>query len=313
MNFKQLDAFRTVMTSGSASQAADLLQVSQPAISRSIQDLETDLGFALFDRVRGRLVPTAEAKLFFRDVSASFIGLDRLRASAARIRDFGSGEIRIACLSALGLSLVPHALKLFLDTHPSIAVTLQIMTSQAVRNVVAEGKFDLGLVADEVDLSGIDHQTFTTPRAVCAIPAGHALAARSVIRAEDLHGQRFIALAPEDTVRHRLEELFLAAGVRPTTVVETPNSATVCTLAMEGIGVGITNPYVTEGFAERGVVFRPFAPAIHFKSLLIFRPDMQKSRIVRDLVGALMTARNVKADLHPPVEKVRRGKRGLGN
>src|SRR4051812_44091161 len=124
MNFKQLDAFRSVMTSGSASQAADLLQVSQPAISRSIQDLETDLGFALFDRVRGRLVPTAEAKLFFRDVDASFIGRGRLRASAARIRDFGSGEIRIACLSALGLSLVPHALKLFLDSHPSIAVTL---------------------------------------------------------------------------------------------------------------------------------------------------------------------------------------------
>ncbi|MYZ43605.1 LysR substrate-binding domain-containing protein [Schauerella aestuarii] len=295
MNFKQIEAFRTVMISGSASLAADLLQVSQPAISRSIQELEKSLGFSLFDRIRGRLVPTAEGQLFFRDVTASFIGLDHLRASAARIREFGSGEIRLASLSALGATLVPKALKRFFEQHPGTAVTLQIMTSSAIRDLVAEGRFDVGLAADEIDISGIDHQTFTTPAAVCAIPAAHPLAQRAVIRPQDLDGQRFIALSPEDTVRRQLNEVCDQAGVRPVVVVETPNSATVCALAMEGVGIGLTNPYATDGYGLRGVVFRPFAPAIHFKSLLIFRPDMRKSRIVRDLVKALMAARNARA------------------
>src|SRR5687768_1291094 len=92
LNFRQLEVFRAVMTSGSASRASELLGVTQPAISRSVADLEAAVGFSLFDRVRGRLVPTPEGQMFFRDVNASFAGLDRLRSAAARIRDFGSGR-----------------------------------------------------------------------------------------------------------------------------------------------------------------------------------------------------------------------------
>jgi DNA-binding transcriptional LysR family regulator len=292
VNFKQVEAFRTVMVTGSASRAADLLQVTQPAVSRSVLELERSLGFALFDRVRGRLVPTAEGQLFYRDVAASFAGLDRLRASAARIRDFGSGEIRLASLSALGARLVPHAIRLFFDRHPSTAITLQIASSSTVRELVASGRFDLGLAADEIDTSGIDHQTFTTPKAVCVIPAAHPLAQRKAIRPKDLHGVRFIALAPEDTVRRSMDNIFAAEGVRPVIVVETPSSATVCTLAMEGVGVGLTNPYAVSADAAPSVVFRPFLAALHFRSLLIFPPDRPKARHVRDLVKALLDARN---------------------
>ena len=148
MNFRQLEIFRAVMISGSASRAADLLQITQPAISRSVADLEQALGFMLFDRVRGRLVPTPEGQLFFRDVSASFIGLDRLRSAAARIRDFGSGSIRIASLAALGSTVVPRAIRTFRDRNPQIAITLQIVSSSLVRELVANQQFDVGLAAD---------------------------------------------------------------------------------------------------------------------------------------------------------------------
>lgn len=295
MNFKQIEAFRAVMVSGSASRAADLLQLSQPAISRSVMELERSVGFALFNRIKGRLVPTAEGQIFFRNVAESFLGLDRLRSSAARIRDFGSGDIRFASLAALGSTLVPHALNLYFKTHPTTAVTLQVTSSSAARDQVANGRFDLALVADEIDLSGIESQTFATPKAVCAIPAGHGLAGRKLIRPQDLHGERFIALAPEDTVRRQIDDTLIAHGVQPKVVVETPNSATVCALVMEGIGIGFANPYATDGYEKRGVVFRPFSVPVSFKSLLIFRPDIQKPRIVRDLVSALIAARNARA------------------
>jgi DNA-binding transcriptional LysR family regulator len=92
MNFRQLEIYRAVMMSGSASRASELLEITQPAVSRSIAELEASMGFSLFDRVRGRLVPTPEGQMFFTDVVASFVGLDTLRASAARIRDFGVGQ-----------------------------------------------------------------------------------------------------------------------------------------------------------------------------------------------------------------------------
>lgn len=296
MNFRQIEAFRAVMVAGSASRAADLLQVTQPAISRSISELEKATGFQLFDRVRGRLVPTAEGQLFFRDVETTFQGLDRLRTSAARIRDFGSGDIRIASLAAMGSTLVPHALRLFRQAHPSIAVTLQVAGSSTVRELVVSSRFDIGLAADEIDVAGLEHQLFATPKAVCAMPAGHRLCEREVVTPADLGGEEFIALSPEDTVRRKLEKIFQASNVRPKVVAETPNSSTVCALAMEGLGVGLVNPYATDGYRARGLVFRPFSAPVHFRTLLIFRPDLPKSRIVRDLVSCLLQARNARAE-----------------
>lgn len=291
MNFRQLEIYRAVMMSGSASRASELLEITQPAVSRSIAELEAAMGFSLFDRVRGRLVPTPEGQMFFTDVVASFVGLDTLRASAARIRDFGSGSIRVASLAALGSTLVPRAISRFNRQHPDIAITLQVRFSSAVRDLVASGQFDIGLAADEIDISGVDHRQFQSIRALCAIPAGHRLADKAVIVPGDLDGEAFIALSPEDRARARLTRALDEAGAKPRIIVETPYSITVCALVLEGVGIGIVNPNSIDGFPERGLILKPFEPEIYFKTLLVFRPDAQRSQIVKDFTAALLEER----------------------
>lgn len=292
MNYRQLETFRAVMLSGSASRAAELLDITQPAVSRTVAELERVVGFGLFERIRGRLIPTPEAKLLLAEVEQSFVGLDRLRAEAARIRDFGAGSIRIASLAALGSTLVPRAIRAFQANHPDVPLTLQVHSSTQVRALVANGSFDLGLVANEIELSGIEHRAFGSFRALCALPPGHRLAGKSVIEPGDLQAERFVALATEDRARQQIDALFAKLGVRPKIVVETPASATVCALALEGVGVGLVNPAATDGFALRGLVLRPFEPAIYFKSILLFRPDAQKARLVKAFVAELMRARS---------------------
>lgn len=294
MNLRQIEAFRAVILSGTVSRAAELLGITQPAVSRSVSDLEQRVGFALFDRVKGRLVPTPEGQLFFRDVDASFVGLDRLRASAARIRDFGTGSIRIASLAALGSTLVPRAISIFRSRHPHVPITLTVASSSTVRDHVAGGRYDIGLAADEVDLSGVDHQIFGSFNGVCAIPAGHPLADRAVVTPADLDGVDYIALSAEDRARRRLDAELLAAGSNPRLVVETIFSSTICALVLEGVGVGLVNPVSADGYAERGVVFRPFKPDITFRSYLLFRPDTQKGELVRKFTAALLDARTIR-------------------
>lgn len=311
MHFKQVQAFRFVMMTGSASRAAELLKVSQPAVSRSIAELERSVGFTLFNRIRGRLVATPEAHILYQDVTRAFIGLERLEASAARIRDFGTGEIKIASLAALGSTLVPRALRIFHESFPDIAVTLQVLPSSSVKDLIASGQFDLGLVADEVDTTGLEHQVLATARAVCALPPHHPLAARDTIRPADLDGEAFVALAPEDRARQRIEAVFAAAESKPKIMVETIFSSTICALVLQGLGAGLVNPLSTDGFAEQGLVFRRFEPAVYFKMLLIFNPDRQKSRAVQGMIKALMAARTLprsqKAIQDPP--RMRRGRR----
>ena len=294
MNFRQIEAFRSVIISGTASRAAELMGVTQPAVSRLIGELEAAVGFPLFDRVKGRLVPTPEADIFYRDVETSFRGLDRLRSSAARIRDFGSGHIRVASLAAAGSTIVPRAVRRFKESFPSAIITLSIMTSASVRNHVVDGEYDLGLAADEVDLSGVEHQVFGSFPALCAIPPGHPLAAKKIIGPADFDGVDYVALSPEDRARLKFDALCREAGARPNLVIETPFAITACALSLEGVGVGIVNPLSIDGFSERGLVFRPFEPAVYFKSYLLFRPDVQKARLVRAFVAALFEVRNTR-------------------
>lgn len=292
MNFRLLEAFHTVMISGSTVRAAELLQVTQPAISRSVADLEAALGFALFDRVRGRLVPTPEGQMFFREVNESYKGLDRLRSAAASIREYGSGIVRIGTLSALAATLVPRAVQGFRTLHPKIRITLQVSGSATIRNLIADGQLDLGLAADEIDRAGVDSQLFASFPGVIAMAPDHPLTRRTTLGPADLADIPLIGLTPEDRARRRFDQALTEAGISPSYIVETANSSTICALAMSGDAVGLVNPLTTEGFTGRGLVLRPFAPKVAFRSFLLFRPDSQRARLVRDFSDQLFQARN---------------------
>lgn len=292
MNSRQIEVFSAVMKAGTVSRAAEILGVTQPGVSRLIADLERSLGFALFDRIRNRIVPTPEGRTFFKEVEASFRGMDRLRASAARIRDYGAGQLRVATLSALSASIVPSAIRRFRAIRPDAAVTLMVLPSRDVRDGVASGAFDIGLAADEIDVTGVVHQLFVQPRALCVLPMEHPLAAREVIGPHDLSGIDFVGYVPEDRARQRFEMLLSEMGaVPPRVVVETIYAATVCALVAEGVGVGMISAYAIAGCDQSRVVLRPFEPAVQTRSFLILPPDRPKSELVRDFIDCLMESR----------------------
>jgi DNA-binding transcriptional LysR family regulator len=293
VNFRQLEIFRAVITGGSASRASELLDISQPAVSRSIAELEASIGFQLFNRIRGRLVITPEGQLFAEEVATAFVAMDRLKTSSLKIRDFGSGHIRIASLAAMGSTLVPRAVRLFQAEHRDVAITLHVDSSANIKDLVARGQFDIGLAADEIDLSGIDHRPFASFKAVCVLPRDHPLTSQKAIRPEFLHREPFIALAPGDRTREKLDAIFRQHESQPSVVIETPNSSTVCALALEGIGVGVANPIAADGYSERGLEIRPFSEEVYFESHLLFRPDVQKARIVNAMAAALLQARTL--------------------
>jgi DNA-binding transcriptional LysR family regulator len=290
MNLRQVEVFRVVMTSGTTARAAEILHVSQPAVSKMIQELERSLGFDLFQRIKGRLYPTQEGQLFFREVEQAFLGLAHLRGAAARIRDYGSGELRIACLSALSTNVLPRALQSFMVKNPNVAITFQARMSSNVRDLVASGQFDLGIVADEIDSTGVEVEEFARFRVAVAMPQGHPLEALEVIQPADLTGYPFIALAPEDTTRREAEHAFASVGVTVRPVMETPYSTTICAMVAAGIGVGLVNPLTAEPYVGQGLVLRPFEPALHFRTLLITPPNRLASRNLDEFIRVLRAA-----------------------
>lgn len=284
---RDVEVFDAVMRTGGAGRAADLLGTSQPAVSRTIASLESSCGFALFERVRGRLVPTREGRLFHSEVRQAFLGLGHLRRTAARIREVGEGVLRVASLSALGNTVVARATARFLEQYPQVRVALQIRTSFAVHDLVASGQVDVGLAADEIATTGLDTSVLATPRAVLVVRSDHRLASRREVTAGDLDRERFLSLAPQDTVRIALDRLLATADAAAQIVVETPFSATIANLAALGAGIGLVNPLSLSDPLPSSIRTIAFSPPLFFRTLVLRRAGEPASFLTERFVGLL--------------------------
>src|SRR6266498_4140921 len=114
MKLRQLEVFRAVIETGTTKGAAHQLNISQPAVSTLIQHTEDQLGFELFQRMHGRLVPTEEALSLYAESSSIFLLLESLHQKIEGFRLGHFGSIRIASTPSLGNSILPRAIHSFL-------------------------------------------------------------------------------------------------------------------------------------------------------------------------------------------------------
>jgi DNA-binding transcriptional LysR family regulator len=270
MNYKQVEAFRTVMLTGSMTIAAQKLFTSQPNISRLMSQLEKDTGLRLFERKAGKILPTPEAEALFREVERSFISLQTLDEAAASIRRIGVGELRIGSVSSIAIGLLPQVIKTFRDRYPDVPVSVQISDSPTVSKWTATGYVDFGLVAYIVDTPGIEASIFHREKGMCVVPETHPLAVKKRIRKSDLHGQPFISLPKGDATRTVIDAAFQPDSRNH--ILEATFAPAICTMVAAGLGVSIVNPLVVRYLHIQSLKAIPFEPAIAFESYLL-RPQ----------------------------------------
>ena len=276
MRFNEIETFRALMRAGTTHKAAALLQVTQPAVSQSLKRLEAQAGLVLFQRSSGRLVPTPEAQALMHEVDRAFVGMEAIAHRLRSLRDFGLSHLDISCYPAFGLGFMPRALvrlrQQLGEQSPRASwpqVSLQVQSSKDVRDRASMGLCDFGLMADELPLDGINHSNFTRMSGVVVMPPGHALARFKKITPAQLAETDFIALNPEDASRQRLEAALATHGVQLRIAAYTPYAASVCEMALRGLGVGLVNPMTALDYAERGLVVRRLSIDVQFACVLV--------------------------------------------
>jgi DNA-binding transcriptional LysR family regulator len=271
MRVTEIETFRALMSSGSARKAAALLGVTQPAVSQSLKRLETEAGFALFQRLGGRLHATPEAKALLMEVERVFVGLGAIEHRLKTLREFGVDQLQLACYPAFGLGFMPRCLKQLMVSSAQGSrphVSLQVLSSKEVKDRVVSGLADFGLMADEVSVEGLDPTTFAKFPGVVVMRKGHPLARHKQIRPEQLAELPFLALNPEDASRQRLDAKLAEHGVTLSVSVHTPYAASVCEMALHGLGVGVVNPITALDYADRGLVVRKLSVEVTFSCFL---------------------------------------------
>ncbi len=281
LTHRQIEIFRAVMATGQVTRAAQALHTSQPTVSRELARLEQVLGMALFERVRGRLQPTARALAWQAEVERSFVGLERLAATARSLRDFAGARLSVACLPAFSHALLPEAARGFLGAFPAAHLSVQALESPGLEQALSAQRFDLGLSERADPPPGTHSRVLMRANEVVVMPAGHPLAARRSVRAVDFHGLPTVGLGPEDPYRAMADALFEAQGVARRLVVETTSAVSVCALVRQGLGVAIVNPLTALALAGPGLIVRPLAFRLPFQVSLV-TPERRPSNPLRE-------------------------------
>jgi DNA-binding transcriptional LysR family regulator len=276
LTHRHVEVFRAVMATGHVTQAAQALHTSQPTVSRELARLEQVLQINLFDRVRGRLRPTARAVALLEEVQRSYVGLERIAAAARALRDFEQGRVTVACLPALVHGLLPRASQLFAAAHPRVGVSITVQESPPLEQWLSEQRFDLGLTERALAPGATASTPLLRADELCVLPDGHPLLARAVLRPRDFADQAFVSFAPSDPYRLQVDALFDQLGVARRMAVDASSAATVCALVRQGLGVGIVNPLTALELAGPGLHLRPLSVAIPFSVTLVV-PQLRPS------------------------------------
>jgi len=283
---RQFEAFHAVVETSSVTRAAELLQISQPAVSALVRALEADTGLQLFQRIRRRLVPTQEAHRLYAEVSRLLGAFAHVEHVANEIRSVGVGALRIAALPALGLRMIPEVLALLRRNHPGIDLALAIGTSQTVAELVSFGHADIGFILPVPGLGQLTVRTLARLPAVVVLPRNHRLAASTSLTPEDLQGEQFISLGQEVPSQRLINSLFDDQNVPRTLGVEMQYGATICEMVACGAGVSIVDPVTAWAYADR-VVTRRITPTVTFQIDVLTRTGQPTSAIVSSLLHDL--------------------------
>ncbi|MEE9194269.1 MAG: LysR family transcriptional regulator [Alphaproteobacteria bacterium] len=286
MNVRQLEAFQAVFTTGLVSTAAGQLGVTQPAVSTLISNLENDIGFPLFERIRGRLIATPEAATLYGEVESVFASLERVAHTIHDIRTMSAGHLHIASMPGATIKLFPLLITPFLDGRPDVSLNLYSRSSPKVRDWVATGQVDLGLAEMPIDNKAIEWEPLIQ-RCVLIMPTGHRLTKKEVLTPSDIKDESLISLYGGHMVSRRLESAFEDAGLIRKSRLEVNLFSTCCNLVHEGAGVALVDPMSADHFRDHNIAIRPFEPAIHFDIAILFPANRPHSQLASEFAQTL--------------------------
>ncbi|MEM7428777.1 MAG: LysR substrate-binding domain-containing protein [Pseudomonadota bacterium] len=284
ITFRQIDAFRTVVSTGTVTESAQILGISQPAVSRLISDLEAEVGFKLFTRAGRNLKPSLEARLLVDEVRTALSGLERIKQAADSIRKFKHARLRLVTTPTFSTLLTPRLIKTFAERRPEAMVSLEIQPNDDTVDWMVSQNHDFGIAPPTGKNPSLENLALINTDAVCIVPVGHRLSSLEKVLPEDLADENFISYQPDAQFRFEVDDVFRAAGVERGMQYEARTTDAICCLVAEGLGVSIVGSVEGAHGALSGCKALPFEPTIPFRAALKWSTQKTLSAVAEDFL-----------------------------
>lgn len=264
MQMKQIEVFHAVYSTGSVSNAAKLLNVSQPAVSKLLRRAEDQLGFLLFKRVKGKLVPTDEAHVLFGDVKHIYQQILSLQNKARNLKAGKAGHIRLSVIPALGLNVLPLAVARFLTDYPDATFNIQTRHYEDMIRNLYEHKIDIGIAFEPPAHVGLTPYDFGEGEFVCVYNRGEFAEGPDRIELAELDGKKIISIEDSGPLADILVRNTLQAGIKTDSSITARTYYLTKNLVGYGMGIAIVDQLTAMAEGPGETRYKGFSPPITY-------------------------------------------------
>ncbi|WP_409432243.1 LysR family transcriptional regulator [Litorimonas sp. RW-G-Af-16] len=291
MKLRHIEIFHAVYVTGSVSGGARALNVSQPTVSKVLKHAEDQLGFALFDRIAGRLTPSEKGVLLFDKIEPLLEQLNDLNRFAYGLKTTKGKHLRFAMTPAFGLEVGPIALAAFSRARSDVVIETETLHGSQLAKALLDETVDIGLVFDAPNYPGIEAVNIGQTGFVCVAPAEMKLPDSETLTLEDMREFPLITLNGKSVLgqilNRRLEDVF-EGPLENHIIVETYHLAK--RLVKQNAGVAIIDAVTALSGDASGLQFRRLSPPIPINVDVITRQKMSGAKIKTDFIAELQTA-----------------------
>lgn len=279
------------MLTNSVSGAAKLLYVSQPAVSRLIAYTEQRLGLRLFERVKGRLYPTPDAKRLLVEVNAVYQTVQRVNDVAEDLIRNRVSHLSVASSSNLGQAVLPGAIQQFSRQFPDVRIVLLTSTPSLMLQSLLTQQVELGVAHLPVSHPNVQCEPLYENRIVAALPAGHRLAARERLHVSELREEPLIGYFGDIPFGDLVRQMFAGVPGELRPRVEVQQVHVALALVAAGVGVALVDELSVSSGGHPDIVTRPVEPAIAAPVQLFWRMYEPLSHVAQSFVDILKQVR----------------------
>lgn len=282
VSFRALRVFAEIMRTGSATAAGKQLSLSQPAVSRLIAQLEAQVGFDLFYRDRGRLVPTADGTKLIEEVELTLASVDRFNSLVRDIAGYSAGTVRIVAPPSFTEGVLPDIVSRFRERFPGVEFSIDSRSVETARTMIAMRYVDCGFVKLPTDETDLEVEQIVSSGSVCVMHRDHPLAEHETITPAEIGQHPLILLGAGRYWRVQVDTAFAELGLRPVVEIETHTHGSACALAARSNGLAILNSLLARSYLHPPLVARPFAPPITHEYAFAVSNVSRPSRLTRE-------------------------------
>ncbi|MCV3274369.1 LysR substrate-binding domain-containing protein [Roseobacter sinensis] len=259
---RQLEVLSTVIEVGTTARAAELLAVSQPAISNMIRHTEDLIGFPLFHREHGRLTPTHEARHIAQEAQHLFMQQKRVESIVNELRGGTIGRLSIVATPSIGHGILPHVLSRFMEQRPKLQLSIELGSIDEINRRLVSGRADLGLSITPPRHSALSVHEVGAGRMMCVCPDGHELGLLDTISIADLNHVQHISYGTGTPLGQQIDKVFSERGLERRYFCEVRHTATALEMVRNGLGVALVDSFALIGQRHHGVTVRDTSPEL---------------------------------------------------